>query len=180
MKPLPFATVRSYVGCGARNLIEKALEGETSSLDEALAFFLEHYQAHLLDQTLAYPGIPELLETLSKRGITMTVLTNKPQVHAEAVLKGLNLDKYFQGIFGGDSFPSRKPDPAGLLSILTGLDIALDDALMIGDSDNDVLTAHHAGIWSLGVTYGYGPESVKNAEPDVQVSTIEELRNTAL
>ncbi len=175
MAPLPLGTVRSYVGSGARELIQKALDGRETALSEALAFFVAHYQEHLLDQTRAYPGIPELLETLHSQGLTMAVLTNKPLAHSEAILKGLHLDSPFLRICGGDSFPTRKPDPAGILTLLAELGIAPGEALMIGDSDNDTLTAHRAGMWSLGVTYGYAPESFAAAEPDVRVDEVCEI-----
>jgi len=175
MGPLPLATVRSYVGSGARNLIQRALGERATALDEALAFFLDFYREHLLDHTLPYPGIPELLETLTERGFTMALLTNKPLAHSEAILKGLHLEHPFLRLCGGDSFHTRKPDPAGLLTLLAELGIAPDEALMIGDSDNDTLTAHRAGMWSLGVTYGYAPESFAAAEPDVRVDEVEEI-----
>jgi len=175
LPPLPLATIRSYVGSGARTLIQRALGENARELDQALTFFLDHYQSHLLDQTRSYPGIPELLETLQERSLRMVVLTNKPLAHSETILQGLGLDPFFVRVVGGDSFPTRKPDPAGALALLAELRVAPKEALMIGDSDNDILTAHHGGLWSLGVTYGYAPESFAHAEPDGRVDDVHDL-----
>jgi phosphoglycolate phosphatase len=175
MDPLPQAVVRGFVGGGARNLIRRALEGEETDLDQALARFLEVYSEHLLDRTRAYPGIPGLLEALEGSGLTMAVLTNKPLAHSEAVLGGLGLARRFRCLRGGDSYPTRKPDPAGLLALLAEMGTAPEEAMMIGDSDNDTLTARRGGLWSLGVTYGYAPESFAAAEPDVRVDEVGEI-----
>ena len=175
MSPLPQAVVRGYVGGGARNLIRKALGEVERDLDLALEDFLEDYRQHLLDKTRAFPGIPGLLEALEERGFAMAVLTNKPLAHSEAILEGLGLDRRFRCLRGGDSYPTRKPDPAGLLALLAEMGTVPEEAVMIGDSDNDTLTARRAGLWSLGVAYGYAPESFAAAEADVRVDEVGEI-----
>ena len=78
-------------------------------------------------------------------------------------------------IYGGNSFPTKKPDPHGARVLLEEHDAAPDEAIMIGDSQNDVLTANNAGMFSIGVTYGFSPESLKIHPPDVLIDHPAEL-----
>jgi len=138
--------------------------------EEAFAYFLSYYRAHKLDFTQVYPGVMESLEALktlpdgSER--RMAVLTNKPVGPARAICEGLGISKYFFSIYGGDSFPTKKPDPLGLLTLMENAGAAPEETLMIGDSDVDVRTARNAGAWSLGCSFGLAPESLEEVEPD--------------
>lgn len=178
LEPLPLDIIRSYVGRGARSLIKQAVtpaggpEPKKMALEHALGFFLDHYGRHLLDATRPYPGIPEILKGSR---LPMAVLTNKPLEHSMRILKVMGLSQYFQRIYGGDSFERRKPDPSGALVLLDELNVEPWEALMIGDSDNDTLTARQSGMWSLGVNYGYGPDSLADPAPDMLVDSVEEL-----
>jgi phosphoglycolate phosphatase len=149
-------TVASYVGHGARRLIACALgPGATDAdIDSALSIFMMHYEAHSLDATRAYPGVEEALAALA--GQPMVVLTNKPTKASLQILNGLGLAKYFTSIYGGDSFETKKPDPAGALHILKKLSTPPECAAMIGDSDVDIQTARNAGLQAIAVTYGFG------------------------
>lgn len=171
---LPLDRVVAFVGNGARTLVRRCL-GEEGPEDEGLAFFLAYYRDHLLDRTRPYDGIPGQLEALAARGLTHAVLTNKPLAHAEAILAGLGLRARFQRVIGGDSFATRKPHPEGAQALLREAGIAPQEALLIGDSDNDVLTAKAAGMWSLGVDYGFSAHTFAEAEPDARVDTVAEI-----
>lgn len=170
------ATVQSYVGSGARTLIRKSLEPIAEpALDEALADFLDTYEKHLLDETTPYPFIPEVLTELGQ-SFTQAILTNKPLPHSLKIMEGLQLDHHFKGIYGGDTFKVRKPDPAGAIEMLRNLGLEPNQAIMIGDSDNDTLTAQRAGMWSIGVRYGYSPQSFEMAPADIYVDEVTEIR----
>src|SRR5437667_7824930 len=96
-------------------LVQRALgPAREDRLEEAVALFLEHYGAHLLDATRPYPGIVETLAALETRAVALSVLSNKPEAMSRSILDGLGLARYFVAIIGGNSLPSRKPDPAGL------------------------------------------------------------------
>lgn len=148
--------VASYVGHGAHRLIACALgpDATETDIDSALAIFMAHYEAHSLDATRAYPGVEGALAALA--GQPMAVLTNKPTKASLEILNGLGLAKYFNFIYGGDSFETKKPDPAGALYILKELSIAPEHAAMIGDSDVDIQTARNAGLQAVAVNYGFG------------------------
>jgi phosphoglycolate phosphatase len=155
-RELPSETISSYIGHGAPQLVARAL-GDGCGDDErqrALEFFLEYYNLHKTDTTCAYPGVPETLAQL--RGVPMAVLTNKPVRISIRILDALRLSTYFRAVYGGNSFPTKKPDPAGALTILRDLGVSPNEALMVGDSDVDVQTARNAGMKAALVNYGFG------------------------
>ena len=82
---------------------------------------------------------------------------------------------YFVRIYGGNSFPTKKPDPLGVRTLLEETGVAPEQALMIGDSFIDVLTGQNAGMWTCGVTYGFAPHSLEQVPPDVLVERPAEL-----
>jgi phosphoglycolate phosphatase len=103
------------------------------------------------------------------------VLTNKPVRPSQDIVAGLGLGEFFVQIYGGNSFETKKPDPLGANTLMRELGVSAAETVMIGDSQNDSLTAKNAGMWSIGVTYGFAPESLKHAPPDLVVDTPEEI-----
>lgn len=177
--PLSSERIYSLVGNGVQVLVRRALndgaEGDTTDadVDRGLAYFLSYYRAHMLDNTVAYPGVREGLESLS--GCPMAVLTNKPVNFSKEILDGLGLSRYFRFVYGGNSFERKKPDPMGVQRLLRDLNSAPQDAMMVGDSDVDVRTARNAGIWACGVTYGLGLEGLRANPPDLFLDSLAEL-----
>lgn len=177
MAPLPYETVASYVGNGAPVLIRRAMGPEASEakVAEALAYFLAYYREHMLDHTRPYPGVVEALEALHGRGLSMAVLTNKPERFSRDMCAGLGLAKYFFQIYGGNSFEQKKPDPVGIHTLAKECGVKLEHTWMVGDSSTDVLTARNAGVRCVGVSYGISPESLKDEPPDFLVDSMLEL-----
>jgi len=173
--PLAHDKIFSLVGNGAPTLVRRALgEGATDAEAETgLAHFLSYYRAHMLDNTVPYPGVREGLELLA--GHPMAVLTNKPVRFSQAILDGLGLARYFRFVYGGNSFERKKPDPMGVEILLRDLAAAPREAMMVGDSDVDVRTARNAGIWSCGVTYGLGSEGLRANPPDLMLDSLADL-----
>jgi phosphoglycolate phosphatase len=177
--------VASYIGDGAIMLMRRALFGlgavevDEEFLARAYAWFLDYYRAHKLDFTYAYVGVMEALAALkdlhdrggAETGRTMAVLTNKPVRAAREICAALNLAPYFMSIYGGNSFSTKKPDPAGLRTLMGEAGAAPDETVMIGDSKVDVLTARNAGAWSVGCTFGLAPETLTDHQPDVLVDS---------
>jgi phosphoglycolate phosphatase len=153
---MPLETVAAYIGHGAPRLIASVLgpQAPESERATALKIFLAHYEEHNLDATRPYPGVEEALASLD--GMPMAVLTNKPTAASLQILQGLGLAKYFQAIYGGDSFEKKKPDPSGAQFILQQWGTPAADAAMVGDSDVDVQTARNAGMNAIAVNYGFG------------------------
>jgi phosphoglycolate phosphatase len=179
---LPDDVIASYVGDGAPILIQRALQGEAG--DEALVrrgleFFLSYYRAHKLDHTVVYPGIVEAL-TAIQRGASdqprkLAVLSNKPVNPSREIVGALGLGKYFSQIYGGNSFATKKPEPEGALKILAEFEMRSDQAAIVGDSHVDIRTGRNAGLWTIGVRYGFSPQLMEAEHPDVQVDSSAEL-----
>jgi len=163
---IPLEAILSFVGEGARLLVERCLRhaGLGLSADEVLPVYLDCYRERLLHTTRPYPGIVEALDTL--RGTTLAVLTNKPGDMSRSILEGLGLGVRFARVWGAGDVPSRKPDPAGLLGLMAELGAAADETWMIGDSATDVAAGRAAGVRVAGVTWGFHPEGLRAAEPD--------------
>jgi phosphoglycolate phosphatase len=177
------ALVASYVGDGAPTLVRRAL-GDTDTdndalLPRALEYFLAYYRQHKLDHTTVYAGIREMLSGLAQRSNggrrLMAVLSNKPVNPSRDILRALGLGDFFVHVYGGNSFPTKKPDPLGISTILQETGVPAAEALMIGDSAVDVLTGRNAGMWTCGVTYGFAPHTLEDSPPDVLVDTPLEL-----
>jgi phosphoglycolate phosphatase len=177
--PIPLETVTSFVGEGARVLIERSLRhaGLELSLDEVLPAFLESYGRMLLDTTRLYPGIEPALEAL--RGRPLAVLTNKPGPFSRAILEGLGVAGRFARIWGAGDVEQRKPDPAGLLRLIAELGARPRDCWMIGDSATDVRTARAAGVRAAGAAWGLDPQGLRAAGPDVIFERVEDLASLA-
>jgi phosphoglycolate phosphatase len=179
---LPEEVIASYVGDGAPILIQRALGGE--EVDEALVrkgleFFLSYYREHKLDHTTVYPGIQEALSAIQSSGNgtprKMAVLSNKPVNPSRAIVEALGLGKYFSQIYGGNSFSTKKPDPAGALRLLAESGVRPEQAAIVGDSHVDVRTGRNAGLWTVGVNYGFAPHTLEGEPADVMVDHPHEL-----
>ena len=177
---LPLEVVATYIGDGAPMLVRRALGDPTDEhfLNEALNYFLAYYREHKLDSTTVYAGIAEALAILrGENGVrrAMAVLSNKPVNPSRAIVEALGLGPFFAQVYGGNSFPTKKPDPMGALQLLREFEVRAEEALMIGDSSNDVLTGRNCGMWTCGCTYGFSPQTLVQAPPDVLVDHPHEL-----
>jgi phosphoglycolate phosphatase len=179
---LPEDVIASYVGDGAPILIQRALGGEI--VDEALIrkgleFFLSYYREHKLDHTTVYPGVPEALAAIqnSANGMPrqLAVLSNKPVKPSRAIVEALGLGQFFSQVYGGNSFAGKKPDPEGAIALLRESGARPEQAAIVGDSQVDARTGRNAGLWTIGVTYGFATHTLADEPPDVLVDTPHEL-----
>jgi phosphoglycolate phosphatase len=161
--PLPDEAIAAMVGEGARVLVQRLFEAAEveAPVDEGLARFLAAYDGRLLETTRPYDGIPELLDALAQRRLSMAVLTNKPRAMSQRLVEGLGLAHYFTDVYGGDGPFPRKPDPAGLIHLR---DAAGGRALLVGDSPADLHTALAAGVPACLVRYGFGFAKLSDGE----------------
>ena len=179
-RELPMEVIGTYIGDGAPMLIRRAL-GDPSDRDflqEALNYFLLHYREHKLDSTRPYAGIQSALEQIGESdGLSrkLAVLTNKPVRVSRDILAGLGLAGNFFQVYGGNSFETKKPDPLGANILMKEAGVAPEETVMVGDSQVDILTARNAGLWSVGVTYGFAPRTLVEVVPDVLVDSPAEL-----
>jgi len=179
---LPSDIIASYVGDGAPILIQRTLGAEANDevlVRKGLEFFLAYYREHKLDYTHVYDGLQTALAAIqhSVNGRTrkMAVLTNKPVHPSRAIVDALGLTPFFVQVYGGNSFATKKPDPEGARQLLAENSVAPEQAVIIGDSHVDVRTGRNAGMWTIGVTYGFAPHTLEEPSPDVLVDTPAEL-----
>jgi phosphoglycolate phosphatase len=185
---LPLATIATYIGDGASMLVRRSLAHahlihdepdphDDAFIDEALAWFIAYYRIHKLDYTQLYPGVLESISAIRSRhpALRMAVLTNKPVDPSRAICAHFGLDQFFFRNYGGNSFPTKKPEPTGILSLireagaLSSTLIQPHETVMIGDSHVDVETARAVGAIALGCTYGLSPTTLAAAGPDLTV-----------
>jgi phosphoglycolate phosphatase len=173
--PVPLEAVVAYVGEGARLLVARSLRhvGLDLPVDDVLPVYLDRYRERLLDQTRVYPGVSEALDALDRE--MLAVLTNKPGDMSRAILEGLSLSSRFARIWGPEDVPARKPDPAGLVRLMSELGVAAGQAWMVGDSATDVEAARGAGVKVAGVTWGFHPEALRAAGPDLLIDDPRDL-----
>jgi phosphoglycolate phosphatase len=183
--PLELSQVIRNVGHGVKELVTRCLvDTGQPARDEAeiargIASFRTHYWAHLMDTTAAYPGMESLVRGLVDRGQPMVIVSNKPEDAVREILRRMGLLDCFSVVIGGDTLPTRKPDPAPLWHALEQCRPGArpDEAVMIGDSLPDIEAARAAGMPACGVAWGFDPEGhMRRVELDWWFETVDELR----
>jgi phosphoglycolate phosphatase len=146
LAPLTVNEVSGMVGEGARMLVRRALPPGTGKDDlrQALASYLAHYAEVCVQFTRPYPGVAAMLATLAP-SYALAVLSNKGEALSRHILKGLGLDRYLREVVGGDTLPTRKPNPGGLFLLADRLAVPPPRLLLVGDSRIDAETAQAAG-----------------------------------
>lgn len=179
-KGVSLADIRAMVGDGAAKLVERGFADTGVPVDPAalpglVQCFLQHYSAGRHALTQAFPGVVETLTALRERGCRLGVCTNKPYGPTMEILEILGLTGFFGAVTGGDSLPVRKPDPGHLLGTLDLLGAATEQAVMIGDSMNDVAVARAAGVPAILVRYGYTTRPVEELGADTIIERFDEI-----
>jgi phosphoglycolate phosphatase len=177
---LSFDTARPMIGAGVRPLLERALAergkfpGE-AEMDALFERYLRHYQDHIADRSRPYPGLEPALDRIGARGFSLAVCTNKYEALSLRLLDALGLTSRFAAVCGQDTFPMKKPDPDMLRLTIqrAGGDIAR--AVMVGDSETDVIVARAAGIPVIGVDFGYTRIPMADLSPDRLISHFDAL-----
>lgn len=158
--------VMGFIGDGVPTLLARAFGAREATQDAAaLPDFLADYEANAAVHTKPFAGIPAVLDQLEAAGWRMAVCTNKPEAAARILLDALGLSGRFAALGGGDSFPTRKPDPAHLLATLQAAGGDPARAVMIGDHHNDVAAARGAGVPAIFAAWGYGPREAADGAP---------------
>ena len=175
LAPLALELISSYVGHGVTLLVRRSLgtQATDENVEKGLAFFLDYYRQHMLDNTIPYPGVSEALEKL--KGHKMAVLTNKPVNFSREMVSRLGFAPYFSYVYGGNSFAQKKPDPVGLHKLMEDLQVSARETVMVGDSDTDIITGRNAGVLTCGVTYVFGAQTLEKVAPDLMIDDMREL-----
>ncbi|HTP77673.1 MAG TPA: HAD-IA family hydrolase [Rhizomicrobium sp.] len=172
------ATLRHMVGFGARSLIEQAMAAtgapvEPSALPGLVDIFLDHYRAHIADESVAFPGVEETLEQFAAQDRRLGVLTNKPQEMADLLLGALKLDRFFPVVYGAGRMSYVKPDARIFHDVVR--ELGGEPGIMIGDSVTDVATARAAKAPVILVSYGYTPEPAHKLGGDAVTDDFAEI-----
>ena len=172
------------VGRGITNLFKGAVPAghdDPDTIARMRALFLAHYGVHLCDCTHPYPGIPELLEHITSRGVQIAVASNKYQAGAETVIGHFFGKHSFAAILGQkEDFP-LKPDPAIVSLCMQAAGAGRDDVLYVGDTNVDMQTGLGAGVDTVGVTWGFRTrEELEAFRPLAVVDTPAQLEKLVL
>ncbi len=163
LTPFSADEVAAMVGDGAAALVRRAFDArERASAASDLEAFLADYGVHAADASRPFAGVLRTLEALRKDGWRLAVCTNKPAAPARALLEALGLQPFFDAVGGGDSFLTRKPDPAHLLATIAAAQGTPQAAIMVGDHRNDIQAALGADIPSIFALWGYGTPAMAN------------------
>lgn len=153
--------VRQFVGNGVAKLIERAIpEGKNNpNFEKCLAIFKENYAQNMYNKTAPYNGIIEMLSNLKSKGIKIAVVSNKFDLAVKELCK-----KYFEGFIdfaAGENEAQgikKKPAPDTVISVLNEFNFASEDAVYVGDSDVDIMTAKNSKMSCISVTWGFRDE----------------------
>lgn len=175
LEALNQSDVRQLIGKGARNLVQRALSSNSPpDIDRGLALFTEFNTRHIADKSQLYPGILGILQQLRAQEVRMAVVSNKNEALCQMILKALHIDHFFEIIAGGDTFTEMKPSPLPLQKVITLFNCLSTQAIMVGDSINDIQAGNQAGATTIGCTWGYG-ERKELDEAAYCVKSVEEL-----
>jgi phosphoglycolate phosphatase len=170
-RPITMDEVRVFVGHGARALLTRGLAAtgglpENYDVEPDYRRFVDFYAANIAGGSLPFPGTVALLDRLKAENIAMGVCTNKLEGLSLRLLEELDLLKYFGSVVGPDTIGIAKPDPRPFHESVSRLGRKNPRAVMIGDSETDILTARNAGVPVIGVPFGYTHQHVSAFGPD--------------
>jgi phosphoglycolate phosphatase len=175
-------TIKKWIGNGAAVLVKRALSGgmEIKDINEeefqkAFEIFMNHYSENLCVNTKLFDGVREVLEYLKDK--KLAIITNKPYKFVLPILEYFKIDEYFDLVLGGDSLDEKKPSAKPLKVACERLGVLENEAVMVGDSKNDIIAAKNAGIRSVCVTYGYlQGEEAEKLGADFVINSLKELK----
>jgi phosphoglycolate phosphatase len=175
---LDLTSLRHMVGFGARALILQAMEASGAPVTEEdlpplVEIFLSHYQGHIADGSVLFPGVTATLTSLKNNGARLGVLTNKPQALTDLLMPHLALEGMFTAVYGAGRKSYTKPDPRIFHDVVE--DCGGGPAVMIGDSITDLNTARAAGVPCILVSYGFTPVPARDLGGDAVIDNFAEL-----
>ncbi|MDP4092981.1 MAG: HAD family hydrolase [Bacillota bacterium] len=147
-----------FVGDGIKNLVIRALPEESrnnDTIDACLSDMNEEYSRRWAEKTRPYDGITKLLDGLAERNIRTAILSNKPHAATLEVVKRLLPNQHFDVVYGERPPIPKKPDPAACLEIIKAMGFKAEEFLYLGDTNIDMKTANSAGMYAVGVLWGF-------------------------
>lgn len=180
MPPVPYDTARMLIGGGAKAMIARGVEAEKRSftpaeLERMFEDFIAHYAEHVADRSYIFPGLIDALDRMADDGFRFAVCTNKLEDLSRSLLEKLALTERFNAICGQDTFGIQKPNPEVLRRTIAVAGGDPRRAIMVGDSETDILTARGAGVPVIAVDFGYSERPVSTFGPDRVISHFAQL-----
>jgi len=177
--PRSVEEIANYVGKGIARLVERSLTGDLEKkadpelLKHALELFAPVYDEESGRSSRIYAGVEEGLKKLKAEKVKLACVTNKAERFTLPLLERMNLLNYFDVVVCGDRVARPKPNPDCYVEACQRLGVPTQEAVVIGDSENDVQAARAAGIRVFCVTYGYREgKSVESLRADAVVRDI--------
>jgi phosphoglycolate phosphatase len=176
--------IRSFIGKGIPNLVQRCLQASADSARAAalqagaLTLFQDYYFEESGRCSAVYPGVLDGLAQFRAMRLRLACVTNKAARFTLPLLEKKGLAPYFELVVSGDTLERKKPDPMQLAYICAAFALAPEDVLLIGDSVNDALAARAAGCPVVCVSYGYNEGGdVHNLDCDAIVGSLSEAAN---
>ena len=172
--------IKSFIGKGADNLVRKSIS-YSSKQDSEILFrkarqLFDKYYILNAAQSLPYDGVEEALIKLKKKKLSLACVTNKPEIYTQVILEESGLISYLDLVVAGDTVSRKKPDPMQLQYSCEKLELEPKQAIMVGDSFNDIEAGFSAGTYVVTVPYGYQyGQSIESAKVDLAIKNLNDL-----
>ncbi len=178
--PAPETQMRTMISEGARAMLNKGFElagdkKNADQLDELTRRFIRHYGENICRQSRPFTGVIDSLERLANRGHPLAICTNKTEALAIKLIENLAMQNHFGAIVGCDTLAVKKPHPGHIWGTVEALGRVRNNAIMVGDSENDIKAAKAAGIPVIAVDFGYSTEPVARFNPDAILSRYDDF-----
>ncbi|MEI6898002.1 MAG: phosphoglycolate phosphatase [Psychromonas sp.] len=171
--------IKTWIGNGLPKLVERALlhvGNQQITQQTAFSCFEKHYRHYINSASCLYENVVETLHALKKKGYQIALITNKAEQFLPALLQHFKMSDYFDLVIGGDTLAKNKPDPMQVDFACSHFGVQKMQAVMVGDSKNDILAGQNAGLISIALTYGYNyGEPVSLLNPDHIIDQFDEL-----
>lgn len=185
IEPIDVKEYQYFAGDGAKNLISRMLNYRGCYSEELHASvfraYNEMYNADVTCKTVIFDGLKEFLDLLKADGYQLAIVSNKPDFAAKTVTNALYGEGYFDCVVGQKEGSALKPDPHEVLAVMQELGVEAKDCVYVGDTDTDMKTGKNAGLYTIGVLWGFrGREELEASGADVIVATPKELYGVIL
>jgi phosphoglycolate phosphatase len=180
LKGLESDIIKSFIGRGADNLIKKSIsyfskDDSETLFKEARKLFDKYYISNA-GQSLPYDGVEKALIKLKEKKLSLACVTNKPEIYTHVILEESGLISYLDLVVSGDTVSRKKPDPMPLHYSCAKLELDPKQAIMVGDSCNDIEAGFSAGTYVVTVPYGYQyGQSIESDKVDLAINNINDL-----
>ena len=159
LEPQPIESYKYFAGDGADTLIHRALAaaGDEKGVwfEKAYAEYKLFFEKDCTYKVRAFEGIPEALQEAKKRGIFLAVVSNKPHARTLDVVQKLFGNALFDVVIGQREGIAKKPNPVGVLEAAKQFGVKPEECMYIGDTNVDMETGHRAGVFTVGVVWGF-------------------------